>query len=237
MAPEALFFRGMPTEPDEFLKPPGVSGLQPSTQTHLKRPCATHVLSVGRTTKTDTGTHFGRSCWLVYGSVRVCPGYSGNRLRPSVMDAGKPTSMLGAPRPASSSLIGPSPQALTLLEGDRFIARHLRCPLLGECSQDSRYFCARQVVWAMALHLDPSKIRACETLVHSTNIDSTDTVYRIRHDCLLCLIIYYKENYFYFLFNGVRDMRSPMGVEHSGEGIFGRRSHNAKALRKNWALL
>ena len=29
------------------------------------------------------------------------------------------------------------------------------------------------------------------------------------------------------------DAPSPMGVEHSGEGIVGLRSHNAKALRKN----
>ena len=62
-------------------------------------------------------------------------------------------------------------------------------------------------VWATALHLDPPKTKPRATFVRSvgrtTNIDSTDTVYRIQHDCLLCLIIYHPENLFYFLFNGV----------------------------------
>ena len=31
---------------------------------------------------------------------------------------------------------------------------------------------------------------------------------------------------------GSQYIRSPMGVEHSGEGIFGRRSHNAKLFER-----
>ena len=39
---------------------------------------------------TDTGTHFGRSCFSVHGSGWVCPGSGGSRSRPSDMDSGKP---------------------------------------------------------------------------------------------------------------------------------------------------
>ena len=72
------------------------------------------------------GTHFGCLCWSVHGSGLVCPGSCGSRLRPSDIDSGKPAFMSDVPRLASSSLRGPSPLALTLFGGVRFIAWRLR---------------------------------------------------------------------------------------------------------------
>ena len=43
----------MPTGPEAFLKPPGVSRLQTCGQTHLRRPCAILFRLVGRTTVID----------------------------------------------------------------------------------------------------------------------------------------------------------------------------------------
>ena len=34
-----------------------------------------------------------------------------------------------------------------------------------------------------------------------------------------------------------KEIRSPMGVEHSGEGIFGHRSHNVKSSSKELSTL
>ena len=50
----------------------------------------------------------------------------------------------GAPWPTSSSIRGPSPQALTLLGGAMFIAWSLRCPFLEECRQGSMHFWRRR---------------------------------------------------------------------------------------------
>ena len=51
-----FFWGGMPTGPEVFLKPSGVSGLQPCARTHLKKAlCYTHPVDgmMGRTTNTD----------------------------------------------------------------------------------------------------------------------------------------------------------------------------------------
>ena len=63
----------------------------------------------------------------------MCPGSNGSRSGPSDIDSGKPAFTLDAPRPSSSSLRGPYPQTLTLLEGGRCIAWRLRRPFFGEC--------------------------------------------------------------------------------------------------------
>ena len=47
------FFSGMPIGPEVFLELLGVSRLKPSAWTHLKRPCATLIRLMGRTTNTD----------------------------------------------------------------------------------------------------------------------------------------------------------------------------------------
>ena len=82
------------------------------------------------------GALFGWPCWSVHGSGRVCPGSGGSWQRPSGMDSGKPAFMSGAPRPASSSLGGLSPEALTLLGGARFIAWRMRPPEAFLCLPD-----------------------------------------------------------------------------------------------------
>ena len=77
--------------------------------------------------------HFVRPCWSVHRSGRECPGSGGCRSRLSDMDSDKLVFMLGAPRPAFSTLRRPSLQALTLLEGARFITWRLRRLFLEEC--------------------------------------------------------------------------------------------------------
>ena len=42
LAPEASLFRGMPTGPEEFLEPPGTSGLWLCARTHLKKDLVPH---------------------------------------------------------------------------------------------------------------------------------------------------------------------------------------------------
>ena len=79
---------------------------------------------------------------------RICPASNGSRSRLSDMDSCKPAFMSGAPRSASSSLRGPSSQAVTLIGGARFIAWRFRCPFLVQCPRR---------VWAMALRLEPPK--------------------------------------------------------------------------------
>ena len=122
--------RGMPTCLGYGM--PGVSGLRPCARTHLKRPCAILVWFMGPKKNTDkcvctvfechwAGTHFPQPCWSVHGSCRVCHGSGGSLSRPFNMDSGKPAFMSVAPRPASTSLRGPSSQALTLHREAKFI--------------------------------------------------------------------------------------------------------------------
>ena len=68
-------------------------------------------------------TRFG---WSIHGSGRVCPESAGSGLKPSDIDSAKSAFMSGTLRTMSSSLRGPFPQALALLEGARFFALHLR---------------------------------------------------------------------------------------------------------------
>ena len=75
------------------------------------------------------GTHFGRPCLSVHGSGLVFHGSGGNRSRPSDMDFAKSVFMSGASRPASSSLRGPSPQALILRGGGKVYRRALETTL------------------------------------------------------------------------------------------------------------
>ena len=119
-------------------------------------------------------THFDRPCWLEHGSGRVCPGSAGSRSRGSNMDSGKPIFMLGAPRPTSLSLRGPSPWTLTFLREARFIVWRLRSPFLGNVDGARGIFGAAERVWATALRTDPPK-KPCATLVPSvTRTTNTD---------------------------------------------------------------
>ena len=91
----------MPTRPEAFFKPPGVSELQPCARTDLKRPCDTLFRLVGHTTNTyflpaKAGTRFGQLCWSVHGSGWVCPGSAGSRSKPSDTDIGKLACIFGA---------------------------------------------------------------------------------------------------------------------------------------------
>ena len=74
-----------------------------------------------------TGTHLDRPFWSVHGFSQVSSGSAGSR-----------------PWPASSSLRGPSPQALTLLGGAGFITWRLRHPFLGERRRGPRHFWSRR---------------------------------------------------------------------------------------------
>ena len=74
------------------------------------------------------GTHFGRPCWSVHGSGRVCPGSCGSRSRCALISIVEP---LGA---------------LTLFGGTRFTADGAR-----------NIFGAARDVWATALRPDPPK--------------------------------------------------------------------------------
>ena len=86
------------------------------------------------------GTHLDWPCWLIHGSGWVWPGSASSQSRPNDKDSGWLSFMLGMLRPASSSLRGPSPQAVTLLGEARFITRCLRHLFLGECWWGPRHF-------------------------------------------------------------------------------------------------
>ena len=81
--------------------------------------------------------------------------------------------LTGIPEPR-----GPSPQALNLLGGVRFIAWHLRRSSLGECRQGPRHFGS-----------GPTKKRPCATVIRlvgqSTNTTITPKSYLeiTRHSC------------------------------------------------------
>ena len=84
----------------------------------------------------------------------------------------------GVPWPASSSLRGAVPQALTLLGGVRFIARRLRHSVLRECRQKPEEFSEPPGVSGPKPYRPvPPKNRPCDTLNCSegrtTNTDST----------------------------------------------------------------
>ena len=76
--------------------------------------------------------------------ARIWPGVSWFRW-PSDMNSRKPAFTSGAPRPASSNLWEPSPQALTLLGETRLIALSLKRLFLREYQRGLRHFYARQV--------------------------------------------------------------------------------------------
>ena len=152
---------------------------------------------------TDTGTHFRRPCLSVHRSGRVCLGSSGSRSRPSDIDSGKPAFISGTPRPASSSFRGASPQALTFLEGARFIAWRLKHLFLGECRRGPRHFVIARHVWATALHLELPKTMPCAGRLDVWQISIRRTLFIEYYMTVLCLIIYHQENYFYFLFDRV----------------------------------
>ena len=137
MAPETLLFRGMPTGPETFLKPSDACGLRPCARTHLKKALC-HTCPVGGTVN--------KYCLISLCFVlRLFSGLSGIRVGWLI----------------SSSLRGPSPQALTLSGGVMFISWNLRRPSLGECRRGPRHFweCQTRVgsgpapgsTWKMAL--------------------------------------------------------------------------------------
>ena len=102
-----------------------------SRRTHLKKGLVPHSsgrwdvqqipMSRIQSRCCSAGIHFDRPCFWAHGSVQVCPGSGGSQSRPFDMDSGKSAFMSRALRLASSSLRGPSPQALTLLGGATFI--------------------------------------------------------------------------------------------------------------------
>ena len=77
----------------------------------------------------------------------------------------------------------PSPQALTLLGGARFISWCLGCSFLKECWRGPRHFWSHRHVWALALHLDPPKKWPCAILVQSVGwITNTNFLPAVKHN-------------------------------------------------------
>ena len=114
-----------------------------------------------RFSPTESRAHFGRSCWSVHGSDRVCPGSAGSRSRQSDMVSGRPAFMLGSLRSASSSLRGQSAQALSLLRGARFIAWYQRHPFFGDVDESRDIF-------------EPTKKALCHTRLVRWTYDKYD---------------------------------------------------------------
>ena len=121
------------------------------------------------------GTHFGRLCWLVHGSGRVCPVSGGSQSQAIWHRFWEPAFISGIPRPASLSLRELSSQALTLLGRARFITWCLKHNFGGNADRARGIFVLARHVLAMTLCLDPPKTGLCATLFwsvgHTTNTD------------------------------------------------------------------
>ena len=81
----------------------------------------------------------------------------------------------GSPQLASWSLRGPSPQALTLLGGARFIVWRLRRPSFGECRRGLRHFWECWACLGYVLVLGPTLKKA---LCHTRPVGWTEEKYR-----------------------------------------------------------
>ena len=102
------------------------------------------------------GTHFSRPCWQRHRSYWVC----------LVEDL------------FSSSLRGPSPQALTLFRGVRLIAWRPRRPSLGEGRWSPRYFWKCRARVGFSLAPGPTLKRPCAVLARSVGCaTNTATVF------------------------------------------------------------
>ena len=196
----ALFLREYQQDSRHFLSCQAWLGYAPRTQTHLKKPLYhTHPVGVmyekywqiPTSSQRWAGAHFGRPCWSVHGSGRVCLGSAGSRARPSDMDPGKPAFMSGVPRPVSSSFWGPCSRTLTLFEGATFIAWHLRHPFLEECRRGKRHFWSHQSL--QPYHQTHLKRALCHTRPVSWTYDKyrlppSSRTWQFRTDTSTCRI-------------------------------------------------
>ena len=120
-----------------------------------------------------TGTHFGRSCLLVYGTGRVCLGSGGSRSRPTDMDSGKLAFMSRMLRPALLKPCGEgaSPQILTLSRGLDLLPGAWGAPFYGNADGALGRMPSVSGLWPCAwTHLKKSPRVALVRLVgHTTN--------------------------------------------------------------------
>ena len=117
------------------------------------------------------GTHFSRLCSPIHGSDRVSPDSGDSRSMPFDMDSRKPGFISSAPWPASLSLGGPSPQALTS-EGLGL----LDAPFWGMPTEPEAFWGLQGV---SGLRPSPGPTLKKGRLVgHSINTDSTRTLSR-----------------------------------------------------------
>ena len=91
--------------------------------------------------------HFGRPCWSVHRSGRVCPGSAEGRSRRTSTGVLEPH--------------GVDPQALTLLGGATFITWRLRRPFYGNVNGVRGIFGDTGRAWATAQRPDPPKKALC----------------------------------------------------------------------------
>ena len=128
------------------MKMPGMCGLRPYTQTHLKKGLVLHL-------PVRWGTRLGLLTNTAGPAPASCRGFFSG------------VSDIRTGRLISSSLRGPSSHALTLLGAFRFIAWCLRRPSLGECRRGPRYSWSHRARLSHGPVSGPTLKRPCATLV------------------------------------------------------------------------